>query len=77
MAGLARWCGMPEVADANSVANALKLVPQLAGIIAEKALATMLAVLRDAPVRAGVLVVGRDGSVLAEVSAPDDRPGGG
>ena len=77
MAGLARWCGMPEVADANSVANALKLAPQLAGIIAEKALSTMLAVLRDAPVRAGVLVVGRDGAVLAEVSAPDDRPGGG
>ena len=66
MAELARWCGVPQVAEAGSVARALALAPHLAGIIAKKALATIRAVLRDAPVRAGVLVVGRNGAVLAE-----------
>ncbi len=73
MAALARWCGDARVAEANSVASALKLAPHLAGIIAQKALAAMRAVLREAPVHAGVLVVERSGRVLAEAAEPE-RP---
>ena len=75
MAALARWCDDARVAEANSVANALELAPHLAGIIARKALATMRTLLREAPVRAGVLVVGRDGRILAEAAEPERADG--
>jgi len=70
MAELARRCGVPDVAEAGSVARALEMAPGLAEVIAQRALAAMRATLRDAPVRAGVLVVGRDGAVLAEAAEP-------
>ncbi len=72
MAALAHWCGDPRVAQASSVAHALELAPRLAEAIADKALATMRQVLRDAPVIAGVLVVARNGKILAEVTEPEN-----
>ncbi len=82
MAELAEWLPeyVPEevrwaVAQAHSVAAAIAAAERagidLPAIIARRALATMRAVLRDAPVRVDVLVVARDGRVLAEATEPD------
>ncbi len=62
------------IAVAGSVGQALELAHgrgmDLASPIARAALATIRDVLRDAPVRAGVLVVDRSGAVLAQVEEP-------
>ena len=57
------------VAGANTAAQALEIAgPPLAQAVAERAAETARGVLKGAPISLGVLLVGRDGTVLAEVS---------
>jgi cobalt-precorrin-5B (C1)-methyltransferase len=70
MRELARWAGDTRVAEAHSVSAALELAGEgLAEAIAEKALEQVREVLADAPVRADVVVVSRQGRVLARAGA--------
>jgi cobalt-precorrin-5B (C1)-methyltransferase len=75
LAGLARSAGAEEpvvqsMRSANTAAEALALAERnglpLAALVAEQARATAKAVLGDAPVAVNVLVVDREGRVLAE-----------
>ena len=69
MQALARLAGVPRLATANSTAQAVNMAAEhgadLPARIAEAALGAMRRVLKEAPVRAGVLVVDRSGRVLA------------
>jgi cobalt-precorrin-5B (C1)-methyltransferase len=60
------------IGDANSAAEALQIAERsglpLARLVAEGARDTAKGVLGDAPVAVGVMVVGRDGRILAETS---------
>ena len=64
---LAEMAGDASLTAANTAAEAVARAPDLARMVAEGARATALATLRGAPVVVEVIVVGRDGAVLARV----------
>ncbi|GGL74887.1 cobalt-precorrin-5B (C(1))-methyltransferase [Wenxinia marina] len=67
---LAEWAGDARVQGANTALEALTLAPHLADIVGREAAAAALRLLRpETPVRLGVVVVARDGTILAEAEA--------
>ena len=66
MAALAAQAGLPAIATARTALEAYRIAgAPLADAVAGAALATVQRVLGDAPVRPDVVVVGRDGAILA------------
>ena len=62
---LAERAGNPSLAAANTAAEALARAPRLAGVVAEGAGTKARSTLRGAPVDVEIVVVSRDGTVLA------------
>lgn len=66
LGALARSRGLPDVAGTGTALEALERAgPDLARAVADAALGTVRTILRDAPVRADVVVVDRAGAVIA------------
>ena len=59
------WAENPDVAQANTAAQALEMVPGLAPLVAQRAATRARAVLGEAPVGVDVMVVSRSGEILA------------
>jgi cobalt-precorrin-5B (C1)-methyltransferase len=63
---LAAWAGVPAVAGANTAAQALEIAgPALAAEVAGRAARVAKGALGSVPITVDVMVVGRDGRVLA------------
>lgn len=64
--GWAQAAGLPDVSGANTALGAWQIAgPELARIVADKALLTVQELLRDAPVTADIVVIDRKGTILA------------
>ena len=69
VAQLAEWCGMPEVAEANTALAAFEMAgAPLAEAVVSQAKETVLKALRGAPVSVETIIVDRAGTVLARAS---------
>jgi cobalt-precorrin-5B (C1)-methyltransferase len=71
--GLNSWAqaaGLPDVSGANTALGAYKIAgPELAQIVAGKALLTVKELLREAPVTADIVVIDRKGTILARAGS--------
>ncbi len=66
MEALARWVGLPELAQVRTALHAFEIAgPPLAEAVAQRAREAAAALLKGAPVAVDVVVVGRDGTILA------------
>ncbi|MEV8465344.1 cobalt-precorrin-5B (C(1))-methyltransferase [Fluviibacterium sp. DFM31] len=61
---------LADVSKANTALQALEIAgPELAQVVADRALATVRGLLRDAPVQADVVVIDRKGTILGRAGA--------
>ncbi|WP_424990168.1 cobalt-precorrin-5B (C(1))-methyltransferase [Fluviibacterium sp. S390] len=68
--GWAQQAGLADVSAANTALQALEIAgPGLAQMVADRALDTVFALLRDAPVQADVVVIDRKGTILGRAGA--------
>lgn len=71
LSALATARGLPPVADSPTALAALRLAgPGLAAAVAEGALATVGQILGAAPIAANVVVIDREGRILADTGVP-------
>ena len=64
---LANWAGNPAIADANTAAQALEMAGEsLAALVADRARQTVLSDLEGSGIAVDVVVVSRDGHVIAQ-----------
>ncbi|MEM0943013.1 MAG: cobalt-precorrin-5B (C(1))-methyltransferase [Pseudomonadota bacterium] len=64
-AALAAWADDARVAGANTALEAVGMAPQIAPIVAKRAQAAALGVLRGAPIEVETIVIDRGGTILA------------